>query len=279
MNIFISWSGERSKHVAVILRTLLPKILQAANPWMSEKDIGLGGRWSQEIAIALESSKFGIICVTAENQNSTWVNFECGAISKQLTDAYLVPFLIDMEPSDVVGPLSQFQGIRVDIEGFRKIVTRINDILGAGKLPETDITDILDVWSSRFEEMMSKLPVKVDQGVVRTERDILNEVLDNTREQLRRENERLNLNRVSREKDFEKLMTNMDKVTEAASFLKNAPISLKTDFLGVENSRLSIEGIRDLLAESSLEAKKFVVDIAEEARAREANILGKDKEV
>jgi len=36
-NVFISWSGERSKFIALALRKLLPMVLQASKPFMSEK--------------------------------------------------------------------------------------------------------------------------------------------------------------------------------------------------------------------------------------------------
>ena len=39
MKVFISWSGTRSKALAVALKEWLPLILQYAKPWVSDKDI------------------------------------------------------------------------------------------------------------------------------------------------------------------------------------------------------------------------------------------------
>jgi hypothetical protein len=43
-NVFISWSGPRSKWIAEFLHSQLPKIIQAARPWMSEENIDKGAR-------------------------------------------------------------------------------------------------------------------------------------------------------------------------------------------------------------------------------------------
>ena len=67
MKVFISWSGERSKLLAIALRDWLRHILQSVEVWMSEADIGAGDRWGQEVARELSVCNFGIICVTPEN--------------------------------------------------------------------------------------------------------------------------------------------------------------------------------------------------------------------
>lgn len=70
MKLFISWSGERSRAVGRALRDWIPLALHFAQPWLSERDIDAGERWAAEIGKELESSHFGIICLTQENLNS-----------------------------------------------------------------------------------------------------------------------------------------------------------------------------------------------------------------
>lgn len=81
-NVFISWSGPRSKSAAEILKRWLPIVVHTANPWMSATDIDKGTRWSEEVAAALDTMKAGIICLTPENLSAEWLLFEAGALSK-----------------------------------------------------------------------------------------------------------------------------------------------------------------------------------------------------
>jgi hypothetical protein len=97
MKVFISWSGPRSRHVARALHDWLPDIVQYVEPWMSHEDIQAGARWSPEINDQLSQTKFGIICLTPENQHKPWLAFEAGALAKTVDDAYVVPYLIDMD--------------------------------------------------------------------------------------------------------------------------------------------------------------------------------------
>jgi hypothetical protein len=66
-NVFISWSGERSRAIAQKLREWLPKVVQTVRPWMSDVDIAKGNRGLNELTKALCSMKVGIICLSPEN--------------------------------------------------------------------------------------------------------------------------------------------------------------------------------------------------------------------
>src|SRR5689334_2719880 len=108
MNIFLSWSGKRSLHVATALRTWIPMLIQGAKPWMSSEDIEAGARWNQQIADQLRDSNFAIIVLTAENLEKPWLMFEAGACAKALDTARVCPFLIDLKKTDVKPPLGDF---------------------------------------------------------------------------------------------------------------------------------------------------------------------------
>ena len=50
-----------------------------------------------EIAKALDETKFGVFCVTPENQGEPWLNFEAGALSKTVTErTYVCAYLIEL---------------------------------------------------------------------------------------------------------------------------------------------------------------------------------------
>src|SRR4051812_22693174 len=109
MKIFISWSGEQSRSIARALRTFLEDVNQRLDPWMSQTDIMAGSRWGIELAKQLDETHFGIICVTREALDSPWLLFEAGAISKSIERGRVCPYLIDLNPNELQGPLSQFQ--------------------------------------------------------------------------------------------------------------------------------------------------------------------------
>jgi TIR domain len=109
MKVFVSWSGERSRLLAQALHSWLPLVLHYVKPWLSDADVSAGDRWATVVAKELETSNFGIICVTPENLNSPWVLFEAGALAKAMQGAKVIPLLFNLEFSDISGPLAQFQ--------------------------------------------------------------------------------------------------------------------------------------------------------------------------
>ncbi len=192
MNVFISWSGQRSRSLAEALRGWLPRVIQAARPWMSDEDISAGSRWLAEIQSELSQSSLGIICVTPENQHSPWLLFEAGALSKALAQTHVCPLLLGLAPSQLAGPLSQFQSSEANRDGIGRIVSSLNKALGDYGLSAGDVDEVVSVWWPRLEQQIADaLAIKHDQGKTRTLEEILEEVVANTREQLRRENLRL----------------------------------------------------------------------------------------
>ncbi|EOH79759.1 TIR domain-containing protein [Enterococcus casseliflavus] len=112
MNLFLSWSGDRSKYLAECFKEWLPNVLQYVKPYMSAKDIHLGSRWSNDIDENLRSNDFGLVFVTEENIDAPWINFEAGALSKNLKSR-LVPMIYDTDVTILnTGPLKQFQSAK-----------------------------------------------------------------------------------------------------------------------------------------------------------------------
>ncbi len=120
MRVFISWSGGRSKAVGAALKSWLPNVFQDASTWMSDHDIDAGARWASDLAEQLEKIDYGVICLTAANTDSPWLLFEAGSLAKSVQEARVVPYLIDLAPTDVSYPLAQFQGVTADRAGTPK---------------------------------------------------------------------------------------------------------------------------------------------------------------
>src|SRR5437764_4301388 len=141
MKVFISWSGERSKALAEALYSWLPNVIQAVQPWMSANDIEKGTRWRSGLANELEQASISIICLTPENLDAPWLNFEAGALSRQQQNSYVCTFLFGLEPIDVREPLAQFQSTKADKEDIKKLVHTINHVLADAALAETKVND------------------------------------------------------------------------------------------------------------------------------------------
>lgn len=119
LKIFLSWSGDPAKECAKLLHTWLPRFNASIKPFVSSEDIRKGDRGLQRIAEQLEGSSFGIVCVNRSNRDAPWINFESGALSRQVAEGKVIPFLFDATtPRDLVdSPLQQFQAVIAESEG------------------------------------------------------------------------------------------------------------------------------------------------------------------
>ena len=183
MKIFISWSGDESKQVALLLKAWLKKLLQATEPWMSDVDIEPGTRWSEKISAELRESQFGIICVTQENQGSEWINFEAGALSIALneTDRKVVPLLIGFEERGDLrkGPLGLFNAVRFAEEDMWKLILTMNAKLSAN-LDGEDLRELFDVFWPKLADEVQKMQTlkEVPRPAKKSQADMVSEILE-----------------------------------------------------------------------------------------------------
>ncbi|MFH6943163.1 TIR domain-containing protein [Flavobacterium sp. FlaQc-50] len=191
MKIFLSWSGSTSHQVAMKLRDWLPSVIQVVEPYVSSEDIDKGARWSTDISKELEDSAFGILCVTKENINAPWLQFEAGALSKKLDKSYVSPFLFDIKRSEIKGPILQFQSTIIDRSDILKLVKTINKACGEENLKDDRLEKAFDVWFPKLEEELSKIKtIEVEKETTNPldnkNQEILEEILE-----LSRSNQRL----------------------------------------------------------------------------------------
>lgn len=181
MKVFISWSGDKSKAVAAALHEWIPGMLNNAKPWMSDLDIESGQDWNQRITGELKTTKFGIVCVTPENQERPWLNFEAGAISKQVDgdDTRVAPLLIDFAtPTDLTGPMTKFHSRLADENGIRRLVFDMNAQLDEPLNESTLSRTFAALWPQLQEQL-----VEIDnehpgvRAARRNEREVVEEIL------------------------------------------------------------------------------------------------------
>ena len=195
MKVFISWSGELSHKVALMLHDWLPSVIQTITPYVSSEDIDKGARWSTDISKELEETSFGILCITPSNINAPWINFEAGAISKYVDKSQVIPLLINLKYSEIQGPLVQFQSVIVEEKDLRKLVRCINKAQDPPLLDEARLDDIFDVWFPKLKEKLdivinenkdvNKSKPETSEDINRRSDEILEEILETVRNQQR----------------------------------------------------------------------------------------------
>jgi RNA polymerase sigma factor (sigma-70 family) len=157
--------------------------MNSIEPFVSAEDIYAGTRWQSEIASQLDSTNFGIVCVTRENQAAPWLNFEAGALAKVLDQSRLIPLAVDLKPSDVHLPLGQFQAQSANEEGMRAVVVSLNDALGEDRLLEAVLLDSFEMWWPRLKDQLETIEHQTSAAAPppRPERELLEETLNTVR--------------------------------------------------------------------------------------------------
>ena len=184
MKVFISWSGDASKAIAELLRGWIPSVIQAAKPYFSPDDISKGSRWNPDIAKELQDCSVGLICLTSENLEAPWIMFEAGALSKSISLSQVCPLLFGIEPTDIKGPLVQFQAAPFTKNEMKKVIQMINNTLGEESLEPEVLVSVFEMWWPKLEEKVNSVLADLQNPgriQVRSERDILEEILARVR--------------------------------------------------------------------------------------------------
>ncbi|HDR2653426.1 TPA: toll/interleukin-1 receptor domain-containing protein [Enterobacter asburiae] len=184
MKVFISWSGQRSRAVAEIFSDWLKCVIQASQPWISTRDIDRGAIWFSEINDKLKDVSVGVVFLTQENKNKPWILFETGALAKGLTTNRVCTFLIDLNPEDLQDPLAQFNHTTPNTNSVWELTRTINACLAEKALDERILKQVFDTYwpqfSQSFDNALNDFPPN-EVVPPRSEQDILNEILNNTR--------------------------------------------------------------------------------------------------
>lgn len=152
---------------------------------MSDQDIEAGTNWSERIKRELANTTIGIICMTPENQDARWINYEMGALSKEVKEEEnrVIPLLIGFEgPHQVGQPAASLNMVMLGKEGFSKIAKSLNEI-AAKKREAAELATVTDLWwsslSGQIEVAAGAVPMRVPAP--RTEQAMVEEILDTVR--------------------------------------------------------------------------------------------------
>jgi hypothetical protein len=165
MRVFISWSGERSRKVAELLRTWTQCVIQATKPWISS-EIDRGAIWFSEVNKILQESALGIICLTNDNKLKPWILFEAGALAKGLSNTRVCTFLVDLQPADIDDPLAQFNHTLPNHDSMYKLVLTVNNHLPEDqKLDPTVLARAFETYWPQFELQFNQTLESVPSNV------------------------------------------------------------------------------------------------------------------
>jgi hypothetical protein len=194
VKVFISWSGGISHKVALAFSDWLPEVIQHIEPFLSTEGIEKGTGWNAKLNQELAETRIGLFCLTHENLNSAWMNFEAGALSKALDNSVdnprVLTFLFGINYSDVRWPLAQFQHTLYEKPDIYKLLQSLNNAAAPFSLR----TDALEraferLWSDLINQLdpiraeaQQAAPLKELSGPI-TNVQILEELLELARRQ------------------------------------------------------------------------------------------------
>ncbi len=182
LKVFISWSGERSRVVATKLDSWLREVLQTVEPRFSP-NTEKGKFWSNEIRKSLVT-EFGIVCLTPENINENWIQFEAGALAKNEDGRAWTLLLGGLQDSTVTPPLSLLQHTSTEKADFFKLLESINNACGQNALDNEVLKRVFDKNWEELADVFAKtalLPASSPSVPKRSTDDMIEEVLRNTR--------------------------------------------------------------------------------------------------
>src|SRR5262245_12009337 len=161
MRVFLSWSGTISRELATALHGWIPLVVQCARPFISTGDIDKGKVWSDVLSEQLSEACYGIVCVTRDNYTAPWLHFEAGAISRAIDKSYVSPLLFDIKPTEISGPLGQFQLTVCSKDDILNLMRSINSRLdGDYRLSDDILTREFEKWWPDLKEKLDALATK-----------------------------------------------------------------------------------------------------------------------
>lgn len=179
MKVFISWSGEFSKKVAEKLQGWIPLVLQSVEPFYSPESIEKGMDWHARLKKELSQCECAIVCLSKENWNSPWLNFEAGAISNSRAENVMIAvLLLDIEDQgSIKGPLSTYQATKIEKNDMRKLVLDINQKMEK-PLEKERVEKTFESFWDEFEESIIK--ICEEEKAKQNDTPLLNQLKTNT---------------------------------------------------------------------------------------------------
>ena len=153
---------------------------------MSEEDIQKGQRGLDILEQQLADAAVGIVVLTPENFERPWILFEAGALSNSIKpNDRVCPLLIGMKPTDISGPLVQFQLTEAKKNDVWKLITKLNTTVDPSSMTEAPtLRKRFESFWPDFERVLDSLKEIRDQpsAPIRSTQAMTQELLDLVRD-------------------------------------------------------------------------------------------------
>lgn len=159
MAVFISYSRTRSEAMAKAIESLIVEFLPNVHVRMFPP--ASGSQYFSELDEWFSSITYAILCVTPENRNAPWMNYEAGVFSHK-PGSVVASLLLDMEPTDLPAPLDQRVAQRANPDGVAKLICDISTEFGQ-KQPSR--RSIKRRWKEIFESRRAGLENEVMEKI------------------------------------------------------------------------------------------------------------------
>ena len=107
--VFISFSGEQSERLGNWLVSWIQKLFPEVTVYFSNQyPSGGGGPYIDHIRDYMAEASAAAFCVTAENVNSNWINYELGLASASPNLKSILIITLGIKPSDLPTPASLY---------------------------------------------------------------------------------------------------------------------------------------------------------------------------
>jgi hypothetical protein len=152
VRVFLSWSGERSKALAMALEESIGTLSDRIEPWISD-ELEPGVEWASALIPQIQQARFAILCLTNRNMTAPWIAFETGAYYTSPLREGVIPFLLDIDADELPFPIGLFQSLKADWKGTKALLTRLGRLvdLDADAVEERMVTGIWPQLHDRID--------------------------------------------------------------------------------------------------------------------------------
>ncbi|WP_429949424.1 hypothetical protein [Enterococcus sp. AZ101] len=155
MEVFLSWSKKPSQQYAEVFHKFLPIALQHVNTFMSTHSIEKGDNGTSKIFDTLSETGVGILFLTPNNIQESWLNFEAGALYKGVRKNRVMPLLFDGDKDLLKGPITNLQAGVYNKEEVFSIFEVINNMSSSEKIDPERLKSSFDlIWPKIEKEVM-----------------------------------------------------------------------------------------------------------------------------